>query len=188
MTETQIDAPDPWRALVETLTPRLHAWVTLRIGTKMRARVQVEDITQAIWTRVLEKFDLSENAAPPDAPAVFRLARYVLLEEIRRVQRLGSIQFSEGRTTRMQDLNQRVGMVTTLTRRLARDEGIAEFQKVLDGLPEIEQKLVRLVGLEQRTQADAAKEIGLSHEALAKRWQRLLAKLQQSGAPPGLLD
>ena len=70
---------------------------------------------------------------------------------------------------------------------MARDDALREFRQRIDELPSEERDLVLHLGLEGMTQADVATRLGLSTEAVKKRWQRLRTRLDHAGLPRALL-
>jgi RNA polymerase sigma factor (sigma-70 family) len=94
---------------------------------------------------------------------------------------------SGGETSQLR-LFDRVDEATSVTRRLARDEAVRDFQAYLKELPAEDQDLVLHVGIEGLTNAEAARRLGISPDAATKRWQRLRAHLRASRAAARLLE
>jgi RNA polymerase sigma-70 factor, ECF subfamily len=174
--------------LFEHLAPALYTWADLRLHRGQRAQVDPADVVQEVWLRAwrgLESFDPAET---PFRPWLFRVAKNVLLEagrQVARARQAGGL----GPTTRLFALENLPDPATAISRRLARDEGLGLFIEGVRGLPVDDRKLVLHIGLEGLPRQEVATRLGLSTEAVTKRWQRLRQKLQDSGLPdPLVLD
>jgi RNA polymerase sigma-70 factor (ECF subfamily) len=169
--------------------PALHVWATVRIGAEMRAFCEVADLLQEVWCRayaIRERFDPGRTEF---RPWIFRIAKNVLLEVLRHARRTAGVaRPCDGHTSRVLRLEGVADEVTSITRRLARDDALRTFHQRLQGLPAEDRDLVLYLGLEGMTAADAATQLGLSYETVKKRWQRLRARLDLAGTPVRLLD
>ena len=67
--------------------------------------------------------------------------------------------------------------VTALSAKIMKRESIRQLFGTLDGLDLSDRRLVMMCGLEELPFADVAKLMNLSRDAVAKRWQRLRARL-----------
>jgi len=173
--------------LIERLSPRLLAWVRLRLGGR-GGRLDAEDVVQEVWCRALQK--LGGDRATEDKLSegwVFQIAKFVLLESLRKAQLLDRVQFAEGRSSRVQAIQQFPAELTTMTRRLAREEGMRAFLDRIEALDPVDKKIYLLCGLEALEHQDVAVQLGMERGAVTKRWQRLRQKLSQMRPPPGLL-
>lgn len=178
--------PAGFSRLYERVAPAVHAWASLRLRGRARARLEPEDLSQEIWMRALELFPTSDATHGNFRAWVFSVARFVLHEALRRAERaeldgLSSEESKHGLLANVPD------DVTTATRRLARDEALRAFVAHMGRLEPEDRALLVHCGLEGMTGADAGLRLGISRDAVHKRWQRLRAKLQADGIPPGLL-
>ncbi|MBK8980087.1 MAG: sigma-70 family RNA polymerase sigma factor [Planctomycetes bacterium] len=171
------------------IAPALQVWAELRLGPELRGFCDAEDLLQEIWCRA---FSIRDRAGTADAafrPWLFRVAKNVLLEVLRAARsadRLGR-PLGDG-SSRPVQLDGLAEQITSVTRRLARDDTLREFHRRLAELPDDERELVLHVGLEGVGYTEAAQRLGTTHDALKKRWQRLRARLQTRGLPALLLD
>ena len=172
--------------LIERLSPRLLAWVRLRLGKG--ARLDAEDVVQEVWCRALVKVGADPAAAAKLSEGwVFQIAKFVLLECLRRSQALKRVQLAEGRSSLVAAFHEYPAELTTMTRRMAREETMRAFLERIEALDPVDQKIYLLCGLEELEHADVAVQLGLERGTVSKRWQRLRAKLAAMGPPPGLL-
>ncbi len=171
--------------LFEHLAPALHAWAELRIHPPQRPWVEPSDVVQEVWLRAWRALPRFEPDAVPFRPWLFRIAKNVLLEAGRQVARARSGS-GMGPTTRLFALENLPDTATAISRRLVRDEGLAAFAERVRELEDAERKLVVHCGLEGLTHREVATRLGLSTEAVTKRWQRLRARLEASGLPQRL--
>lgn len=173
-------------ALYESIAPALVAWAELRIRPALRARLEPQDLAQEVWFRAwraLTRFDPERGSF---RAWVFQIAKNVLLEAFRSL-REPTRPGSPGPTTKLFALQNLPDSATAISRRMARDETLRDFAEMVRGLEEDEQKLVLHCGLEGLPYREAAGRMGISDEALAKRWQRLRGRLVERGIPERLL-
>ena len=72
---------------------------------------------------------------------------------------------------------------TSVSRRVARNDGLARFIEGLEALDNDDRRLLIYRGLEGLMHEDVAKILDLSVSAVEKRWQRLRARLDSSALP-----
>lgn len=188
--------PDPTRSLLdaaragdaesfgrlyEEVAPAVHAWAELRLRPAQRALLDPGDLVQEVWLRAWRGLAGLDLDAVPFRPWVFRIAKNVLLEALRRSQAAGP--GTPGPTTRLFALANVPDSVTAVSRRLVRDEGLAAFTEEVRSLPPDDRKLVTHCGLEGLTYAEVGSRLGLTTDAVAKRWQRLRSRLEERGLP-----
>jgi RNA polymerase sigma factor (sigma-70 family) len=70
---------------------------------------------------------------------------------------------------------------------MMRDENLAAFDRVLQGMPNAERDLILLCGLEGLPLQEVAARLGLGVEAVTKRWQRLRERLATGPGPTDIL-
>jgi RNA polymerase sigma-70 factor (ECF subfamily) len=171
----------------EELAPALHAWAELRIRPQMRALVEPGDVVQEVWCRAWRERAQVAALDPAFRGWLFRIAKNVLLEAFRRARAPAFRAGSAGTTTRVLALEGVPDSITAVSRRLARDEGLAKLVEWLRGLEEDERLLVAHVGLEGLSFAEVGERVGLSRDAVAKRWQRLRARMAEQRLARDLL-
>ncbi|MFO1029635.1 MAG: RNA polymerase sigma factor [Planctomycetota bacterium] len=161
--------------------PHLYCWLRARLGPSVRRNLDLEDLMQEVWFRAMRNPG-SDDVVSPRA-WLLSIARNVLMEALRSTMRqpIAALAGAEGTSPELAD------EVTTLTRRIARDESRQKFFRELDGLEEDERLLLVQHGLEQRPIDHVARLLGISTDAAHKRWQRLRDRLRQLGSPAELL-
>jgi RNA polymerase sigma-70 factor (ECF subfamily) len=160
---------------VETLyrehAAALYAWACLRLEPRLRVIATPEDLTQEIWLRATKLWSARDLASGPPRAWLFTIAKHVLYEVQRASRARDTIPV--GGTTKMLAMEQVPEQVTSLTQRLARDDALRGFLDRAAALDEEERSLLIHIGLEAMSQTEVAQRLGVSYEALAKRWQRL---------------
>lgn len=186
LADAQAGDEQAFARLHEHLAPALYAWAELRIRPAQRAHLEPADLVQEVWYRAWRAFDGFDPEEVPFRPWLFRVAKNVLLEAVRAVQRSGS-GGGIGPSTRLFALENHPDTETAVSRRLMRDESLAAFAERVRALSEDERKLVVLCGLEGLPHKEVADRLGLGTEAITKRWQRLRARLAAVRLPEHLL-
>jgi len=158
---------------LEDLAPRLYGWACLRLRGQPRANA--EDLVQEVLCRALSA--LPRFRGGDLGGWTFQIARNVLLESLRTRRRQGRVQLPEGHSSRFRALDAVPASVTTLTRRVARNEEVQVLLRLVEDLDPVDRRLVELCGLEGQTSVAAAAVLGLGPEASAKRWYRLRQRL-----------
>lgn len=170
--------------LFEHLAPAIYAWADLRMTPRQRQVLEPGDVVQEVFLRALRGIDQFVVEGPSIRAWLFRIAKNVLLEVSRAARRNASSTSPETREALLQALP---ASITAITQRLSRDEALARFREELAALPEEDRALVTHCGLEGMGRSEVATLMGLSVEAVTKRWQRLRAKLELGGLPSLLL-
>ncbi|MCE9594562.1 MAG: sigma-70 family RNA polymerase sigma factor [Planctomycetes bacterium] len=160
-------------ARCEALAPALYGWAVLRIPSSLRARLEPEDVVQEVFCRILARGDEFDPARGDFRAWAFGFARHVLHEGLRNCARDEPGHERLGFT----ELSLVPEHATTLTRRVARAEILRNFAERVGGLESEERKLLLLRGLEGLEHEAVARELRISSEACAKRWQRLRERL-----------
>ena len=171
----QSAARDGFERLYAGAVPALVAWTRLRVAGLPPGRVEVDEVVQETCVRALENFGRFTERASFRSWAI-GIAQKVLLEMMRRDGRVRSAPLhSDGRS----HLSQVPDSVTTVSRAVARDDGFARMVAWIFELPSEDRELLLLHALEERPLASVAERLHVSEEAVAKRWQRLRARLQE---------
>lgn len=176
--------------LYEHVAPAVFAWANLRLRGDHRTVLDPSDLVQEVWMRAWRKIEDLDVDKIPFRFWIFRIAKNVLLEasrQARRPDRSGS-RSSQSRAEGEPDpLQQVADSVTAVSRRIAKDEGLARFQEHVSAMDPDDRSLVVHCGLEGLGLREVGERLGISTEAAAKRWQRLRAKLRESELPQYLL-
>jgi RNA polymerase sigma-70 factor (ECF subfamily) len=184
LTQAQEGNQQGFSELYEHIAPSLHTWAHLRIRPEQSAHLDPADLVQEVWLRAWRQMDSFEGDGAYFRFWIFRIAKNVLLEAVRRGQKSKG---AGGPTTRLNRAHAQVDHATAISQRLARDESLDLFREQVAKLPEDERKLVLHCGLEGLPHAQVAERLGLSVEAVTKRWQRLRSRLAHSELPLYLL-
>ncbi len=171
---------------IEDLTPRLLAWV--RSKSTGSSRIDPHDLVQETWFRAVSRMDTFDGATDDDFAAwTFGIQKIVFLESRRAAQRGARIRGSDGQTELEAALRNAPAAMTTLTRRLVRNEQHELFQERIAELDPEDRQLFELCALEQVSREEAAERVGSTKAAVTKKWQRLRARLAEAGGPIELL-
>lgn len=170
--------------LYRRIAPAVFAWVSLRLPTELRGRLDPEDVIQEIWARALDRFSRFDPARGSFRAWLFGVASRVLLESLRRTHRhQRGVAAGDEAPLLPEDVPDDV---TSQSRRLARDEAFARFLSQVRGLAEDERRLILFRGLEGLPHDEVARRLDISRETSMKRWQRLRERLTEVRA--GLLE
>lgn len=173
--------------LYEHVAPAIYAWAELRIRPGVRAWLDPQDVVQEVWCRAWRIFDRYDPEQVSFRYWVFRVAKNVLLEAFRKLRAPGVGGPDAGTTTRLLALREVPDDATGVSRRVARDETLRLFTDWVRELPEDDRKLLVHAGLEGMSHAEVAERLQLGREAVAKRWQRLRARIEQQKLPRALV-
>lgn len=164
--------------LYPPLAPALLAWASLRLGPALRRRVTPEDLAQEVWLRAVEIFESFDPAATSFRAWLFAVGKRVLLEVQRRALRHRGEHGADGSSTRLLALQDVPLEITSLTRRVSRDEQVQRFVARLDELGDRDRMTAIYCGLEAMPIGEAAERLGEAYDTTAKRWQRLRARMR----------
>ncbi|MCA8976437.1 MAG: RNA polymerase sigma factor [Planctomycetes bacterium] len=177
MTETRAERLQAWFAEEAMF---LYCWFRSRLGPVALQDFEIEDLMQDVWVRAMSN-DGTDGVTNARA-WLLAIARNVVLEVLRAVGRRQRI------AVKADGLGADVAEeITTMTRRIAREEVRQRFFAELDGLDGDDRNLLVQLGLEGRPVTQVAGRMGLSVDAAHKRWQRLRQRLRTLGAPADLL-
>jgi RNA polymerase sigma-70 factor (ECF subfamily) len=180
-------APTTFAELYPAVAPALHAWAVMRLGSSERGRIAPEDLTQDVWLRAVQVFAKFDAERMEFRPWLFAVAKHVLLEVRRRLRHAPLEPTQLGGSTRVHALEQVPEDVTSVSRRLAKDEDLRRFVARLQQLEPVELQTVLHCGIEGMPQAEAATRLGEPAATTAKRWQRLRERMRSWATPLGLL-
>lgn len=164
--------------LYPPLAPALLAWASLRLSPSLRRAVAPEDLAQEVWLRALEVFDSFDERHMTFRAWLFAVSKRVLLEVHRRATSLSKELPTSGSSTRLLALDEVPDSVTSLTRRISKDETVRDFLAKLGELDEKDRMTAIHCGIEELSYAETAQRLGESYEATIKRWQRLRDRMR----------
>lgn len=157
---------------LEELAPSLWLWLHVHIRAPLRRTLDPEDAMQEITCRALDSLERFDPERGSLRAWLFGIARNLLREALRRNQ-------SAPGTLTTGTQNAIPEAVTTICRRLAREETHARLRQLVDEeLSEEERRLLLYRGLEGRSHPETAELLGLDARVVAKRWERLRRRLE----------
>lgn len=172
--------------LYERIAPSLYTWADIRIRPELRPWIDPQDVVQEVWCRAWTIFAGYDPATTSFRYWVFRVAKNVLLEAFRKLDGPTFRSTSPDPSTRALILADVPDNATAISRRVAREESLKLFTKWVASLEEEDRTLLVHHGLEGLSQAEVAERLQLGREAVAKRWQRLVAKVAEQKLPRDL--
>jgi len=163
----------------EAAGPALLTWARLRVRPELRAMLDPEDLIQEVGCRAFASLHTFDRERGSFRQWLFGFANHVLLEALREL----------GRQPRRIDagpdrsgLSDAVAVITTITRKVAKDEIVRLFLTRMDDLEAADRELLLHHGLEELPHAQVAVLLGAGEDAVRKRWQRLVERLRQDPA------
>jgi RNA polymerase sigma factor (sigma-70 family) len=170
--------------LYERIAPSLYTWAEIRIRPDLRQWIDPGDVVQEVWCRAWKVFASFDPATVTFRYWVFRVAKNVLLEAFRKLESPAfRARANGGASSRALDLLDVPDSATAVSRRVAREESLRLFADWVQSLDEDDRMLLVHHGLEGLSQAEVAERLQLGREAVAKRWQRLLARVVEQKLP-----
>ena len=156
--------------LVETQRPRLEALVRLKLGTELRARVEVDDIIQETLVRAYGSIDTLRS---PNEGLFFRwltgIANHVIFNEARHHERRPTVPYESEATAK--DPSPSKGM--------RRNERFDRLEEALDSLSPDHREVVLLARLEGLSLAEVAERMNRTQGAVAQLLWRALKSLRK---------
>ena len=166
---------DDFTARYAAVAPALHAWACLSVRGPPGRHLDAEDLTQEVCVAAYRGNDGYDAKRGSYRAWIFGVAKNVLLMQMRSLAR------AHARSGTVEALQSRAGTVpedaTTVSRRVARDEGLARAVHQLQQLDEEDRQLMLYRGLEGLKHAEVGQLMGLETEQAKKRWQRLRTRL-----------
>lgn len=166
-------------ALYERVAPALYAWTSIRLRRLCRSDLDPEDVLQEVWLRAYERFDRFRPDRCRFRGWILGVAKHVLLEELRRKRPVRS--GPEPSCSGAGSLDRFRACTTSIASRLARDEAMQRFLAQVEELDPLDGMILLHRGFEEFSNAEAATRLGISTEAVKKRWQRLRSRLAEGG-------
>jgi RNA polymerase sigma-70 factor (ECF subfamily) len=172
--------------LYERIAPSLYTWADIRIRPELRAWLDPQDVVQEVWCRAWKIFASFDPTTTSFRYWVFRVAKNVLLEALRKLDSPTFRASGPDPSTRALLLADVPDSATAISHRVARAENLKLFTQWVQSLDDEDRKLLVHHGLEGLSQAEVAERLQLGREAVAKRWQRLVARVSEQKLPRDL--
>ncbi len=168
------------------VAPVLDAWAHCRVRGDLRRRIEPEDLVQEIGVRACQRRQDFDPARGTFRQWVFGFANNVWLEALRELGRdpLGT-RLRRGGDSQLPAV---ADTVTTISRRIAADEGHRACRARLAELDDDEQRLVAALSFEELSHGEAAALLGIADDTCRKRWQRLRERLRADPLLARLVD
>lgn len=163
---------DSFEVLYDRVAPALYSWARLKVGSKIQANIDPQDLVQEASARAFEQFDKFDPARGSFRAWLFCIAKNCRNEVLRSSLRSGGTRSGVLRVSQCPD------SVTSTSKRLARDDALQELIERISDLDEVDRELFIRCGLEGETTSVAATRMQLSSAGAQKRWVRLREKLR----------
>lgn len=158
--ETAADTPDP-AVLWAEFAPPLRGFLARRVPPG----VDADDLVQEVFLRVLRHASSLRSTDRPEA-WLFQIARNALRDVLRsRLRR-------DGRTDAIDDGDDLPAAPDAAAERAAEAELAPCLTSMVDRLPEPYRTAIRLTTLQGTSQAEAARQLGISNSGMKSRVQR----------------
>jgi RNA polymerase sigma factor (sigma-70 family) len=172
--------------LYERIAPSLYTWADLRIRPELRQWIDPQDVVQEVWCRAWKIFPEFQPATHTFRYWIFRVAKNVLLEAFRKLESPTFKARSRDASSKAFELGDVPDSATAISRRVAREESLKLFSSWVQSLDDEDRMLLIHHGLEGLSQSEVADRLSINRETVAKRWQRLLARVSEQKLPRDL--
>ena len=156
--------------LVKVYRPRLVALVRLKLGSKLRGKVDVDDIIQDTLVGAYHSIDTLRSSSET---AFFRwltgIANHVIFNEARRHQRRPTVPY----------VNKATASDPSPSKGMRRNERFERLEEALDSLSPAHREVVLLARIEGLSLAEVAKRMKRTQGAVAQLLWRALKNLRE---------
>jgi RNA polymerase sigma factor (sigma-70 family) len=142
---------------------------------------------QEVWIRAVSIIDRYDSEKVNFRAWIFRVAKNVLLEAMRKLRADPRLRMDGGPSTRIFVVQNCPDNVTLMSVRMRRDEGIKMFTDYIEDLDSPDREILVHCGLEGLSAQEVADRLDLTREAVTKRWQRLRETLRGNGMLKGIV-
>ena len=178
--------------IVTRFSPLLKAQAAWRLGSRMRARIDPEDVVASAWLVSLPRIgELLRDEGRPTRRLLAFLGATVLNivnrridDAVRSARRMAAVPVAESAADPLDELQ---GTVTGAVTKAARNELTAAFERSLDALEPKDREVILLRLVEDLSNDEAARALGEAPNTVSHRYRRALAKLREA-MPPSFLD
>lgn len=162
----------------------LQAWAALRCRGPLGRAVDPDDLVQEVCVEAIAAYDRFDPERGSFRAWLFGVAHRVANNLLRRLARGTLLAGDVSLASRAAMLP---AAVTTISRRVSRDESVRAFVDAIDDLSDEDRKLLVHRGLEGLPHDAVAELLGISPENAAKRWQRLRDRIRDWPTAAALL-
>jgi RNA polymerase sigma-70 factor (ECF subfamily) len=156
--------------------PELAAWVATHLRPSVRARLDLEDVAQEIWTRAALAYPRYDARRSTLRTWLERIARRTLIDLLR-AARATPLSFEQATPPIEPAARRPEEAHEAQSTELIRQEILRRFLDELATLPRDDRELVLICGVDGRPTTEAARELAISGAAARKRWLRLRQRL-----------
>ena len=167
--------PEAVEALYGRVTPRVLAYVRMRMGQSLRSRMDSRDILQATLLKSFER--LSEFRGTTAPSLVAWLARIADREILDRADFHQRARRSPVRETPLSGQDVLEARVTSVLSRMIRDERIERLEAAMEGLSDPHREIILLRKFQDLPFREIAARLGKSEDACRMLLARALAAL-----------
>ena len=178
---------DQFDKLYQRVAPSLFSWARLRIPPSIRPFLDEQDVVQEVWIRAVEIIERYDPDKVNFRAWIFRVAKNVLLEAMRKLRADPRLRMDGGPSTRLFVIENCPDSVTLMSARMRRDERIKIFTGYVEELESPDREILVHCGLEGLKAQEVADRLELNREAVIKRWQRLRETLRNNGMLRGII-
>ena len=169
--------------LIEHLHPLLLAQASYRLGTRLRARVEPEDLVQDVWAVAFPRLAELRARDGRQTPVLLAFLSSILLHQVhnlaRKTTRRGVETSLETETgPAIPDLADPRASCAGPATQFADAERQEQVLLQIQALPPIYRDVLVLRGIEQQELEVVAALLGVSTNTIAQRWRRALALLR----------
>lgn len=168
--------------LVERLSPLLTAQARYRLGPKLAARCDAEDVVHDAWLTTLPRINELSARDGRFTPVLLKFLSTTILNRVRNMLREYARHGTESLPP-MELSSERSGAVT----QAIRHERAGAMHDVLNSLDSKDREIILLRGVEQQPAKVVSVVLEISEEAVSKRYRRALEKLR-SRLPQSVFD
>lgn len=164
--------------LVDRLNPLLLAQAAWRLGPNLRRTCDPCDLVHEAWLVLLPKLDTLPLRDGRLTPVLLRYLSTTILGKVRNLLRREARR--SGPTIGDDDSDPMLaGPRSEVVSAVVRRERVCQVQTCLQQLSEADQQIVMLRGIEQFDTALVAERLGITPDAVSKRYQRALRRLSE---------
>ena len=162
-------------------------FVAGRIGAGLPNSVDPGDLVSSGVFGLIDAIDRYDPEKVNFRAWIFRVAKNVLLEAMRKLRADPRLRMEGGPSTRRFVIQNCPDNVTLMSARMRRDERIKIFTGYVEELESPDREILVHCGLEGLKAQEVADRLELNREAVIKRWQRLRETLRNNGMLKGII-